>query len=238
MYGLGTLIDVLAIIVGGIAGLTLSKKMPKTLQESLMLICGVIVLFVGMSGTLQELLRVTGSRLTTGSMLMCICCLCLGTVAGELLRIEEHIENIGGWLKEKTGSRDDSQFVNGFLTASVTLGVGAMAIVGALQDALSGNIDILITKSILDLIIVSIMTASMGKGCLFSFLSIGVIQGGVTLFARIISPVMTPEALANLSTVGNMMIFCVGLNLVWGKRIRTGNLLPSLIFAVLWAHLF
>ena len=106
-----------------------------------------------------------------------------------------------------------------------------MAIVGAIKDGLAGDSSILITKSILDLIIIIVMTSSMGKGCAFSAIPVFVLEGGMTLLARLISPVMTDAALANISLVGSVMIFCVGINVVWGKMIRVANLLPSLVLA-------
>ena len=123
------------------------------------------------------------------------------------------------------------------MTASLTVCIGAMAIVGSIQDGIYGDYSILATKAVLDLIIVMVMTCSFGKGCAFSALPVAVLQGGMTGLARLIEPVMTGEALANLSLIGSILIFCVGLNLVWGKKIRVANLLPALVIAVIIAFL-
>ena len=112
-----------------------------------------------------------------------------------------------------------------------------MAIVGAIEDGIQGDPSILMTKSVLDLIIITVMTASMGRGCLFSAIPVAILQGGVTLLARLIQPIMTDAALANLSLVGNVLIFCVGINLVWDKRVRVANLLPAIVIAVIAAFL-
>ena len=112
-----------------------------------------------------------------------------------------------------------------------------MAIVGAIQDGLEGDYSILATKAILDLIIIMVMTASMGKGCLFSAIPVAVLQGGVTLLAGLLRPVMTEAALSNISLVGSVLIFCVGINLVWGKKVRVANLLPAVVLAVIAAFL-
>ena len=112
-----------------------------------------------------------------------------------------------------------------------------MAVVGALEDGLAGDYSILLTKSILDMIMVMVMTCSFGKGCIFSAIPVFALQGSVTLAAGLIKPLMTPLALANLSLVGSILIFCVGLNLVWGKTIRAANLLPAIVFAVIAAFL-
>ena len=112
-----------------------------------------------------------------------------------------------------------------------------MAIVGAIQDGVSGDYSTLAVKAVLDFIIVAVMTSSLGKGCMFSAIPVFLFEGAVTVLARIVSPVMTETAIAYLSLIGAVLIFCVGLNLVWGKRIRVANMLPAVIIAVLFAYL-
>ena len=113
-----------------------------------------------------------------------------------------------------------------------------MAIVGAIQDGISGDWSILATKAILDFVIILVMTCSLGKGCMFSAIPVFLLEGGMTLLAVLIKPLMTDAALARLSLIGSILIFCVGLNLVWGKKVRVANLLPSIVFAVIAALLF
>ena len=112
-----------------------------------------------------------------------------------------------------------------------------MAIVGAVEDGINGDISILVTKAILDLIIVMVMACSLGKGCLFSAIPVALWQGFITLLSRLIAPFLTDQALLNLSMIGSILIFCVGLNLVWGKKIRVANLLPAVLLAVVAAFL-
>ena len=112
-----------------------------------------------------------------------------------------------------------------------------MAVVGSIKDGISGDYSILVTKAILDLIIITVMTCSLGKGCAFSAIPVAVFQGLITALARLIKPLMTDGALANLSLIGSILIFCVGVNLVWDKSIKVANLLPSLVFAVAIAFL-
>ncbi|MBR7074408.1 MAG: DUF554 family protein [Oscillospiraceae bacterium] len=112
-----------------------------------------------------------------------------------------------------------------------------MAIMGAIQDGISGDWSTLGAKAILDLIIVMVMTCSMGKGCAFSAIPVFLWEGGLTLLASVLRPVMTEAAMGYLSLVGSVLIFCVGLNLVWGKKIRVANLLPAVILAVIAAFL-
>lgn len=238
MMGLGTVINAIAIIFGGILGMLFGKYIKDEFQNTMIMACGVSTLFIGMSGALVEMLSVSedGSLSSQGTM-MAIICMVLGGVVGELLRLEDHLEAFGNWLKVKTKSEKDNSFVDAFVTASLTVCIGAMAIVGAIQDGLMHDYSILIAKSILDLIIIIVFTASLGKGAMFSAIPVFVLQGSVTILSRLIEPIMTKEALSNLSLTGSILIFCVGINLVWGKKIKVANLLPTIIFAVIWSFL-
>ena len=223
------------IIIGGIAGALFGRLISKRLQETLSMACGVSVLFIGAAGAMEGMLKIESGALASGKSMLVVACLALGGLAGELINIEGWFERFGEWLKIRTGNAKDGGFVDGFVTASLTVCIGAMAIIGSIQDGIKGDYSILATKAVLDLIIIMIMTCSMGKGCVFSALPVLVLEGGMTLLSRLISPLMTAQALSNISLVGSVLIFCVGLNLVWGKRIRVANLLPAVVFAVVFA---
>lgn len=139
--------------------------------------------------------------------------------------------------KKKTGNSGDAEFVNAFVTASLTVSIGAMAIVGAIQDGLLGDYSTLAVKSVLDLIIIAVMTSSMGKGAIFSAIPVFVFEGGITLLAKSVAPIMTQTASAYLSLIGSVLIFCIGVNLVWGKKLKVANMLPAVLFAILAAYL-
>ena len=237
MFALGTIVNTAAILVGGFLGLLFGGLLQQRHQDSLCKVCGVCTLFIGISGALEGMLTVEGSSVTGGGSLLIIGCLAIGAFIGELLNIEDAFERFGLWLKVKTGNAKDQGFVNGFVTASLTVCIGAMAIVGAIQDGIQGDPSILYTKAVLDLIIITVMTCSMGKGCMFSAIPVAMLQGSVTVLAKLIEPLMTPLALSNLSLVGSILIFCVGINLVWGKQIRVANLLPAIVVAVVAAFL-
>lgn len=237
MFGLGTIINTVAIILGGIFGGLFGKLLKDRHQESLCKVCGVCTLFIGIGGALEGMLTVNGAAVSSGRALLIIGCLALGALVGEILNIEAGFERFGEWLKQKTGNAKDKRFVEGFVTASLTVCIGAMAVVGSIQDGLTGDYSILLTKAILDLIIVMVMTCSMGKGCAFSAIPVFILQGSFTALALLIKPLMTELALGNLSLVGSILIFCVGINLVWEKKIRVANLLPAIIFAVAAAFL-
>lgn len=237
MVGLGTIINSAAIIIGGVFGHLFGKILNERIQDSLQKASGICVLFIGIAGAMEGMLKLSGSSLSAGCSMLIVASLALGALVGEILNIEHGFERFGEWLKVKTGNAKDKNFVEGFVTASLTVCIGAMAVVGSIKDGISGDYSILVTKAILDLIIITVMTCSLGKGCAFSAIPVAVFQGLITALARLIKPLMTNGALANLSLIGSILIFCVGVNLVWDKRIKVANLLPSLVFAVAIAFL-
>lgn len=237
MIGLGTIINTAAIVAGGVCGGLFGRLLSESAQDTLTRVCGVSTLFIAVSGALEGMLAIEGGVLVSRGAMLVVCCLAIGAFVGELLNIEGAFERFGQWLKVKTGNARDQGFVNAFVTASLTVCIGAMAIVGSIQDGILGDYSILATKAVLDLIIIMVMTCSMGRGCVFSAIPVAAFQGSITVLAGLVKPIMTEAALANLSLVGNVLIFCVGVNLVWGKKIRVANLLPAIAAAVIAAFL-
>ena len=222
--GLGTLINVGGIIIGGLIGLFggkfLTAKIQKTLQDA----CALAVIFLGADGALKNL-----------DAMLFIASLIGGGLIGEIIDIDGKFERLGIWLRNKSGNDGDAKFVDAFVTASLTVCIGAMAVIGSINDRLLHDATILIVKATLDAIIILVMTASLGKGCIFSFVSVGIFQGAITFFAGFLEPFMTETALANLSSVGNVLIFAIGINLLFpDKKISVATLLPALVIACLW----
>ena len=237
MIGTGTLINVAAIVVGGGIGLVGGKWLNDRTQETLIRGMAVCVLFVAIAGVMSEMLVIQNGAVTTQGTLMLVISVALGGLLGEALNLDGRLEGFGRWLREKSGNGRDARFLDGFITATMTVSIGAMAIVGAVQDGIYGDYTVLAAKSLMDFVIILVMASSMGKGCLFSAIPVGILQGSVTLLARVVQPLLTPVALSNLSLVGSALIFCVGLNLIWSRTIRVANLLPALIIAVAYAFL-
>lgn len=235
MVGLGTILNVAAIVAGGLIGLVFSRAISARYQQTLMQAIGVCVIFVGIGGAVQEMMTVTADGLQSGGTMMVVISYAVGSLLGEWIDLERRMEQFGTWLKIKTGNAREKQFVDAFVTASLTVCIGAMAIVGAIQDGLSGDHSTLALKAMLDMVIICVMNASMGKGCLFAAIPVGILQGAVTLLARAIQPLMTEAALANLSLTGSILIFCVGVNLLWEKKLKVANMLPSIVVAVILA---
>ncbi len=228
LKGLGTAVNVCAVIAGGLIGTLFGKKIKESMQDSLMKVLGLAVMFVGLSGALSKMLIIEDGRLSSYGTLMMIISLSLGTLTGELINIEKYLEKFGDKLKEKVKAKNDGGFTDAFVSSSLVVCVGAMAVVGSLQDGLTGDHATLFAKSLLDFLIIIVMASSMGIGCLFSFIPIGIFQGSITLLAELIKPYVTTALVDDISLVGSVMIFAVGVNSVFNKKFRVGNMLPAL----------
>ncbi len=243
MAGIGTIVNVMAIIAGGLCGLVTRRFLEERYQETIMKATGFAIIVMALGSTLSQMLvvkiaeagdKLTGSLDTQGTIMM-ILSLVLGALLGEWINLDRWFERFGAWLRDRSGNQEDRRFIDGFVSASLTVCVGAMAVIGSLEDGIRQDPQMLYAKAILDLIIIMIMTASLGKGCIFSTVSVGIFQGTITLLARGIAPVLTEEAVSNLSLVGNVLILCVGVNLIWPRTIRVANVLPAIVFGVIFA---
>lgn len=243
MIGLGTIVNAAAIIIGGFGGLMSRRFLKERYQETIMKAMGFSIIVMALSSTLSQMFvvrisntagQLSGNLDTQGTMMMIIS-LAAGALLGEFINLEHWFERFGTWLRDKSGNQGDSNFIDAFVSATLTVCVGAMAIIGAIQDGISGSHDTLYAKAILDLIIIMMMTASLGKGCIFSAIPVIALQGTITILAGKIGPVMTETAISNISLVGNVLILCVGVNLIWPKTIRVANVLPAIIIAALFA---
>ena len=237
MPGLGTIVNAAAIVAGGLFGLLCGKFMKPRIQESLTMACGVCVIFLGTAGAMEKMLSAADGTLSSGGTMTLIASLVLGALIGEIINIEAAMERFGTWLRKISRSEGDGGFVGGFVNASLTVCIGAMAVVGSIQDGILGDHSTLFAKAVLDLIIVMVMTAASGKGCIFSAIPVAIFQGTITALSNLLEDVMNRQALDNLSLVGSVMIFCVGVNLVWGKKFRVANMLPGLVLAVVCSYL-
>ena len=240
MPGLGTIINVCCIVAGGLVGLVGKRFISQQLQDALLKACGLSVIFLGLGGALEKMLTVATAAdgtavLSSGGTMMILVSLAAGSAIGEAIDLDARFEALGSWLREKTGSSEDATFVDGFVTASLTVCIGAMAIVGSIQDGISGDYTTLALKGAIDAVCICAMAASMGKGVIFSALPVGVWQGLVTAASTLLQPVMTQAALDNLGLVGSILIFCVGVNLIWPRTFKPANMLPAAFIAAAWA---
>lgn len=235
MRGIGFVVNTIAVIVGGLIGLLLKKGLSDRFQSILTKACGVSTIFIGASGCLAGMLTVNadGSVGTQGAMLL-IFSLVLGGFAGEALNIEARLETVGEKLKSAIRTKSDGRFVEGFVSASLIVCVGAMAIVGSIQDGLTGDHSMIFAKSVLDFVIVLVLASSTGVGAVFSALAIFVYQGALTLLGMVLGNFISAELIGQLSYIGSALIFCIGINLCFGPKIKTGNYLPALLVPVFY----
>lgn len=231
----GAIINAAAIVASGFAGMFIGKYITENIKETVMRANGCATVVIAISGALAKILVVTEDGISTQGSVMMVVCIALGAIVGELLHIEDWLERFGAWLKEKSGNSGNVQFIDAFVTTTVIVGVGAMAIVGSIEDGINGNMSILLVKTVLDIVIVLVLSSTLGIGCMFSAIPVLVLEGGMTILAGLLAPFMTTPALNALSLVGNVLILGVGINLIWPKTIRVANLLPAMIFTFLWA---
>ncbi|NLZ55936.1 MAG: DUF554 domain-containing protein, partial [Clostridiaceae bacterium] len=275
--------NIAAVLVGGLIGLLLRNGLKERFQVILMQGLGIATFFIGVSGALRGLLKVSGGRLESVNGILLILSLVLGGLVGETLRIEDRLDTFGEYLKRRfqkvltrksapssnvreadapsdvreadapsdvreadapsdvqelpsVGQQD--RFVEAFVSATLVICVGAMSIVGSIEDALMGDPSLLFVKSALDCVLALVMASALGVGALFSILPLAIYQGALTLLALVLKPILTEAVIFNISFVGSALVCCIGINLIWPRKIRVGNLLPSLLTAPLLGWLF
>ncbi len=238
MIGAGTLINTVGVFFGAVIGLFLRKGIKQQLQNSLIKACGVASMFIGVSGTLSGMLKIENGALSAQGSMLLIFSLVIGCFIGELMKIEQRMDSLGERIKKLIHHENDTTFSEGFVGASLIMCVGAMAIVGSVQDGISGDASMLIAKTILDFIVAIVLASTYGAGVIFSAVTIFVYQGLITLLAYFAGSFMSDALIGNLSYIGSSLIFCVGVNLAFGKKFSIGNMLPALLVPVIYALIF
>lgn len=233
MVGMGTVVNVAAIAGGSLLGLLVGRGIKEKYQETVIYGLALCVIVLGIQMALQ------GQHI-----LLTIISLVVGSILGEALGIEEKLEQVGTLLAEKfqksrkKGDAGTDAFVEGFLNASLLYCVGAMAIVGSIQDGLSGDPTTLYTKALIDGLSGIIYASNFGVGVLFSALSVGVYQGILTALAGFLGPWMSQLVVQEVAACGGLMILGIGINMTKLLKIRVGNMLPGLLVASVAAGIF
>jgi uncharacterized membrane protein YqgA involved in biofilm formation len=222
----GTLVNVAAIIAGGLAGLILHDRLPVRVKSIVFQGLGLCVLVIGMQ-----------MALTMSQPLVVIFSVLLGGVTGAALRLEQGFERLGDWLKAKVKSKNAS-FTDGMVTASLIYCIGSLAILGAFDEGLRGDPTLLFTKSMLDGFASIALAATYGVGVVFSIIPVFVYQYSLTILAASAQDLFTQAMIAQLTATGGVLILGIGVNLLELKRIPLSNLLPALVYAVLIQALF
>jgi uncharacterized membrane protein YqgA involved in biofilm formation len=213
---LGTVVNTIAIVAGSLAGLLFRGGIPARYSETVFHSVGLAVILVGLRGALKA-----------DNLLLVIASLAVGSLAGELCRIEAHLEHLGAWIGRRLAMGQEG-VAQGFVTASLVYCVGAMAVVGSLESGLAGNHQTLFAKSILDGITAIIFASTLGVGVIFSAVSVLLYQGAITMAASYLKPLLVPTVVAEMSAVGGLLIVAIGFNILEIKKTRVGNMLPAI----------
>jgi len=227
----GTIINILAVMLGSLLGVLFGARLPERVREAVMSVLGLFTLGLGVMMFLKS-----------ENVLIVLAALMTGTLLGEWWRIEEGLVMLGEHLKSSFSgtfkAHNLSRFVEGFITASILFCVGPMAILGAIQDGLTGDFSLLATKSIMDGFAALAFTSTMGIGVVFSVIVILVFQGGISLLATQIQSLATPAMINEMSAAGGVILMGVAIGTILNlRKIRTGNFLPALFLAPLFAVL-
>ena len=230
---MGTLINVLAIVIGSAIGVLLGNRLPEKMSRTLTDAMGLIVLVIGALNLAdlgdEAFANATGVFPT---ILVVLAALLLGGVAGSLLKIEERLEQFGVWLQAKTkGKGDKDLFIQGFVNAALLFTIGPMAVLGALQDGLGQGFEILALKSTLDGFTSVAFSATMGWGVAFSAIPVGLWQGLLTILSASVGDVLSQAAVASITATGGILLLGTGLRVLKIRMVSVADLLPALIFA-------
>lgn len=216
----GTIVNVLAICAGAIIGVTLKKGIKPAVKKTVMQAIGLSVLLVGLQMSLQS-----------NQIILVVVSLALGGICGELLKIEDNLHRLGLWLQNLVGKKS-GDIASAFITTSLIYCVGAMAIVGAIEDGLTGNPNTLFTKAILDGVSAIFFASTMGIGVIFSCIPVLIYQGIITLTASFLKDILNPFVINQLTATGGLLIVGIAINILELKKINIGNLLPAIIIIV------
>lgn len=227
MRGLGTIVNVAAVLAGTGVGLVAGGRLPERLRTTVLDGIGLLTICVGVAGFLE-----------THNAVFPVFALVLGTVVGEAVDVEGRLDRLGEALRRRARS-DDDRFVLGFVTASLTFCVGALTIVGSLRDGISGDSQLLVVKSALDGVVSIVYAATFGWGVAASALTVGVVQGGFTALGALAGDAfLTTRMVAELEATGGILIAGIGIRLLDLRPVRVASMLPGLVVAPVLVALF
>jgi uncharacterized membrane protein YqgA involved in biofilm formation len=232
---MGTLVNIVAILLGSAIGVLLGNRLPEKMSRTLTDAMGIVVLVIGALNLAALQDKDFSSAVgAAGTLLVVLGALLLGGVTGSLLKIEERLEQFGSWLQSKTrGKGDRKRFIDGFVNASLLFTIGPMAVLGALQDGLGQGFDILALKSTLDGFTSVAFAATMGWGVAFSAIPVGLWQGLLTILAASVGAQMSAAVVASVTATGGILLIGTGLRLLQIRMVSVADLLPALLFAPL-----
>lgn len=230
----GTLINAAACVVGGLAGVLLKKGVSSKMMEMLFKVEGISIFVIGLSGVLTNLLSVgSDGRISSSGEMVLLLSLVIGTVLGEIIGIEKRFDSFGKAIEQKLGKEG---FAKGFISASVIFCTGSMAIIGPINDGLTGDYSLLLIKSVLDGVTAMVLATTLGFGVCFSAVPVLVYQGAIALLSSTLSGAIEsyPEMMSQFYMVGFAIIMCIGCNFVFESKIRTANIIPAMLVPIVY----
>jgi len=222
----GTLINVLAVIIGSLAGLIIHSRLPRKITTITFQGIGLFTIFLGINMASK-----------TNELLIMIFSIVIGSIIGEVIDIDQYISRFSEYLKSKIKSKN-TKFSEGFITSFLLFCMGSMTILGTIEEGLGGEPRLLLAKSVLDGFSSIALAASLGIGVLFSAVPLLIYQGGLTLFAGLIGNSFKDVIIIELSAVGGLLLIGLGLNILEIKKLKIANMLPSLVIVVILAYFF
>lgn len=228
--------NIALILVGATIGFAIKGSLKQRFQETIMSGLGLAVMFIGISGALEGLLVVADGKVVSTNIMLMIISLAVGAFIGEVIDIEARLDSTGQWLKDKLkiNKEKDKGFVEGFVNSSLLFCIGAMAIIGSLRDGLSADPSMLLAKGVIDGVVSIFFASTLGIGVFFSVIPVGIYQGIITIGAGFVEPFLSERLICNLSFIGSILIFAIGINMIFGKKIKTGNLLPAILVPIVY----
>lgn len=238
MLGLGTILNVIAIVLGALIGVLIGNRLPEKMSRLLTDAMGLVVLVIGAMNLMALWDKDFVAAVTAaGTLLVVLASLIVGGITGSLLQIEERLEKFGGWLQKKTSKVNAGQsrekFIEGFVNASLLFTIGPMAVLGALSDGLGQGIETLALKSTLDGFTAIAFAAALGWGVAFSAIPVGLWQGILTVAAALMGALMPAAVVASITATGGILLLATGLRVLQIRMISVASLLPALVAAPL-----
>ena len=227
----GTLVNCVAVIIGGLIGLLLKKGIKDSYAQGINKSLGIAVLIIGLNGVISNMFTVENGALKSSGELLLIVFLVVGTLIGELLKLDDRFNS---FCKKIDLKFKDGGFASGFINGTILFCVGAMSIIGSLNDGLTGDSSVLFVKSALDFVNAVIFGATLGFGVIFVCIPMLIYQGGISLLAGSLSGILQGELLTQICMVGYAIIVAIGFNFFLEKKFKTLNMVPSIVLPVVY----
>ena len=215
----GAVVNFFLVILGTLIGLLFKKGIPEKLQNALMTGMAFCVLYIGITGLFEQ----------GANILVMIVCFAVGAVIGELIDLDKQVNRLGKKIENRFSKNSNSKIAEGFVTATLLFCVGAMTIVGSIDSGISGDNSTLYSKSVIDCVAAAVLTSSMGIGVIFAAFSALIIEGGITILATVISPILTDYIIAQMSVIGSLLIIALSLNMLGITKIKVMNFVPAVL---------